>query len=88
MLEEILEKNGDCMLWSRCRDCPFVDYCGTLTINKLNVSKKERVNMALDRLSNYYLLNDYEEIKETKYEETKDGMQKSFNEALRSNQRK
>ena len=62
ILEEILEKDGDCLNWKMCARCPFASKCLTKNINepKSLLSRKERVNLALDRISNFYILEDNE----------------------------
>jgi hypothetical protein len=60
ILEDILESNGDCFHWEKCRRCPFIDKCLPKIIQdrKSMLSKNERLNLALERLFSLIILED------------------------------
>ena len=67
ILEDILEKEGDCLDWKNCVRCPFKSKCllNVITQPKSMYTKRERVNLALNKLTNEILLDDKESYETT-----------------------
>jgi len=57
ILQEIVDKSGDCLDTKRCQACPFRSTCLPQFLNK-PLSHNERLAKALATLTHYSLLGD------------------------------
>ena len=60
ILEKIVEYDGDCLLLNMCSDCPFKARCLSdfLKEKVCRPTREERLNLALDAITNITLLGD------------------------------
>lgn len=63
-LEEIVQVNGECLNSKRCQLCPFRVNCLPEFLNPVPPSEPQRLKMAQDILTHYYLIDDEMEINE------------------------
>jgi len=67
-LEEIVQLDGQCLDSKRCQRCPFRAMCLPEFLNVVPPSEPQRLKMAQDILTHYYLIDDQVEIKDHKWD--------------------
>lgn len=58
ILEQIVETEGQCLKAERCKKCPFRAMCLPEFLNPIPPSQPQRLQMATDVLTHYYLIDD------------------------------
>lgn len=60
IVEEIVERDGDCFHWSMCGNCPFNKVClfDNAIQSKSMLTKQQRVKLALDTLARLDIFGD------------------------------
>ena len=66
ILDEIVDLKGDCMLSTRCRECPFRSMCLPEFVNPVPPTKNQRMNMAVDVLFHNEVLDENFNVKSLK----------------------
>lgn len=64
VLEEIVQKDGNCLESTRCRKCPFRAICLPEFLNPTPPSQPQRLKMAQDVLAHHYLVDEDVEVSE------------------------
>jgi hypothetical protein len=65
-LEEIVQKDGNCLDSKRCAKCPFRAICLPEFLAPVTPSPPQRLKMAMDVLTHHYLIDDEIEVEEIK----------------------
>jgi hypothetical protein len=69
ILEQIIEKNGNCMLYSRCTACPFRALCLPEFLNPIPPSAQQRKNMAIDILAHHSIIGEDIEVQSYRWDQ-------------------